>query len=293
MLSAMTEVAAERGAGNVTVAHVVARSGVSRRTFYDLFEDREDCLMAALEDALGRFAERVVPVYGEPGRWRERIRRALSALLEALRDEPAQARLVVVESLAAGPIAMECRARVTGALIAAVDEGREEARPGQGPPELAAEGVVGAVLSVIHARLVGGGSGALTDLVNQLMGVIVLPYLGPAAARRELTRPAPDVRAQRGAVRGDPLRDLDMRLTYRTVRVLIAIAAKPGASNREIADGAGIADQGQMSKLLARLQNLGLAENSGEGHIKGEPNAWRLTPKGWEVEQAIRTQTER
>ena len=71
-----------------------------------------------------------------------------------------------------------------------------------------------------------------------------------------------------------------MRLTYRTVRVLLAIAETPGASNRELADAAGVADQGQISKLLSRLKSLGLIENIGAGPVRGEPNAWQLTPKG-------------
>ena len=79
-----------------------------------------------------------------------------------------------------------------------------------------------------------------------------------------------------------------MRLTYRTVRVLMAIAGHPGASNRIVADGSGISDQGQVSKLLARLEGLGLIANTGLGHPRGAPNAWRLTKRGEEVEQAIR-----
>jgi DNA-binding PadR family transcriptional regulator len=82
-----------------------------------------------------------------------------------------------------------------------------------------------------------------------------------------------------------------MRLTYRTVRVLMGIAGHPGASNRTVAHASGISDQGQISKLLARLESLGLAENTGRGHPKGAPNAWRLTARGQEVEGAIRLQT--
>jgi DNA-binding PadR family transcriptional regulator len=70
--------------------------------------------------------------------------------------------------------------------------------------------------------------------------------------------------------------------------VLDAVASRPGGSNREVADSAGITDEGQISRLLARLQGLGLIENSGEGQVKGRPNAWRLTDEGTEVEQAIR-----
>ena len=52
ILAAMVDVVAERGAANVTVARVVTRSGVSRRTFYELFEDREDCFLAAFDQAV-------------------------------------------------------------------------------------------------------------------------------------------------------------------------------------------------------------------------------------------------
>ena len=82
-----------------------------------------------------------------------------------------------------------------------------------------------------------------------------------------------------------------MRITYRTVRVLIVIGSGPGASNREIATEAGIADQGQVSKLLTRLESLGLVRNDGSGHAKGAPNAWVLTARGLDVERAIRVQT--
>ena len=105
--------------------------------------------------------------------------------------------------------------------------------------------------------------------------------------------PAPRGAAARAAPVADPLRDLEMRLTYRTVRVLLAIAAQCRApSNREVSDAAGVADQGQISKLLARLERLGLIENVGEGHARGEPNAWRLTAKGRDVERTISRQAE-
>jgi DNA-binding MarR family transcriptional regulator len=79
-----------------------------------------------------------------------------------------------------------------------------------------------------------------------------------------------------------------MRLTYRTVRVLVVISTQPGASNREIADQSGVADQGQISKLLTRLQRLELVENRGEGQPKGAANAWHLTERGVQVERATR-----
>ncbi len=80
---------------------------------------------------------------------------------------------------------------------------------------------------------------------------------------------------------------LPMRLTYRTALVLETIATRPGISNRIVADLAGITDQGQISKLLARLERLGLTENTGEGHSRGESNAWSLTPLGRQVARRL------
>ena len=85
----------------------------------------------------------------------------------------------------------------------------------------------------------------------------------------------------------DPLDEVDMRLTYRTARVLQCIAELPGASNREVAESAGITDPGQISKLLRRLEGLDLAVNTGGGHLSGEPNAWKLTPLGHQVAQRL------
>src|SRR4029077_4855155 len=136
-----------------------------------------------------------------------------------------------------------------------------------------------------------GGNEPLTGLLGELMSAIVLPYLGASSAQKELRRAAPPLKKIKKSLRGDPLEGLDMRITYRTVRVLIVIGSGPGASNREIAAEAGISDQGQVSKLLTRLESLGLVRNDGVGHAKGAPNAWVLTPRGLDVERAIRVQT--
>jgi AcrR family transcriptional regulator/DNA-binding MarR family transcriptional regulator len=292
MLAAMAEVCAEHGAGNVTVAHVVERAGVSRRTFYELFRDSEDCFLAAVDDALARASQRVLPAHAAAGRWRERMRASLTALLQFLDEEPYMGRLLVVETLAGGRGALERRSQVLAPVISTVEEGRNEAKAALETTRLTAEGVVGAVLSVIHGRLLEGSRGRLVELVNPLMSMAVLPYLGPAAARRELERPDAKAAAVRGpSVTGNPLKELQMRLTYRTVRVLAAVATHPRSSNRVIADAADVNDQGQISKLLARLEKLGLIENLvGMRSARGEPNAWTLTERGEEVHGALRAQ---
>lgn len=293
MLAAMVDEVAERGAANVTVAHVVARSGVSRRTFYELFADGEDCFLAAFDESLARASERVSRAW-EPGAdWRARVRAGLLALLQFLDAKPRTGRLLVGESLGMGALVLERRTRTLAQITAFVDEGRRESKSGKEPSPVTAEGIVGGVLSVIHTRLLGSSRPALVGLAGPLMSLIVLPYLGPAAARRELERPTPEPSERPPLGSGDPLRDVDMRLTYRTVRVLLAVGACPGASNRQVGEASGVDDQGQISKLLARLQNLGLIANTGGGQRRGSTNAWALTAKGLEVQSAIAPQTQR
>ncbi len=308
MLTATVQEVAERGVANVSVAHIVARSGVSRRTFYEIFEDREDCYLAAFDEAIERFTAVIVSAYLKQTEWRGSVRAALVALLEQLECDRARGRLLIVESLAAGPRALERRRHVLSQILPILDLGRNEGKQGSDPPPLTAEGVLGGVLSVLHARLTvspptpvmraphgkdpEGGSlvpeRGLIGLAGPLMGMIVLPYLGPAAARREIERPAPKRAVKRPVAREDPLQGLPMRLTYRTMRVLTAVARQPCSSNRHIGDTAEIGDQGQVSKLLARLQRLGLIENKGIGAAtRGEPNAWTLTATGRQVHDSI------
>jgi AcrR family transcriptional regulator len=287
MLRAVVQEISERGAANVSVAHVVGRSGVSRRTFYEVFHDREDCFLAAFDDAVQSMATVVIPAYEQPGTWRVRIRSALVALLGYLEGHPAAGRLLIVESLAAGPRALERRREVIAQVIPAIERGSLETKTRGEPPMLMAEGIVGGLLSVLHTRLIENDLGGLLDLTGPLMGMIVMPYLGAAAAHEEIGKAAPKHSGKQPIVCKDPLQDLPMRLTYRTMRVLVSVAEHPGSSNRTIGEHAGISDQGQASKLLARLHRLGLIENRGGDPARGEPNAWVLTTTGTQVHDSI------
>ena len=292
MLMAAVQAVEEVGYARMTVAQVIGRAKVSRKTFYDVFVDREDCFLAAFDQAIAQARAVVVEAYTLESGWREGMRAGLVRLLMLMDEEPGLARLCVVEALGAGPRVLENRAKVLDELAEIVDRGRSVGSAAREPPEVTAEGVVGAVFAVIHTRLLEGGKQPLSKLVAPLMSMIVLPYMGARAASKELARPAPKTRkaGHRSARHGsrDPLEGLDMRLTYRTVRVLVVIGGHPGASNRQIAEGSGIADQGQISKLLTRLRRLDLVENRGEGQAKGAANAWYLTERGAEVERAAR-----
>ncbi len=297
LLVAAAAVIDELGYEQTSVARITARARVSRRTFYELFGNREACLVALLDEVATR-VERELAAAGLEGlEWCERVRGGLWTILWFLDSEPVLARICVVQALHGGPGVMERREQILARLAGILDEGRREGPRGEECTLVTAEGLVGGAFGVVYARLRSGDPRPLAGLLDELMGMIALQYLGPRAARREqrratpvlAPRPVPDngpasARVDAGK---DPLDEVDMRLTYRTARVLTCIAELPSASNRAVADSAGVIDPGQISKLLRRLERLGLAVNSGGGHQSGEPNAWQLTPLGAKVARRL------
>jgi AcrR family transcriptional regulator/DNA-binding MarR family transcriptional regulator len=291
LLTAAASVVFERGYGGMTATAVIERAGVSRKTFYDLFESSEQCYAVLVEEALARLAAVLALALEQPLAWQERIRGALTELLAFMEREPQAGLLALSHIVGYGPSGLKLsgRARVLELMRGAVDAGRLEAGARRGLPSLAPEALVGGVLAVIHTHA-QARSRDLMALANPLTWMIVLPYLGPAAASRQLARQSPEAVAALPAPKPvrDALRGLKIRVTFRTVQTLEVIAVAPGASNTEIGARVGIADQGQISKLLARLSRIGLIENTGAGQSRGAANAWRLTPRGKDLELAVR-----
>ncbi len=294
LLDACAGAVEELGYDGATVAHITGRARVSRRTFYELFANREQCIAAVLADTVAQVQRELAHAGLEGCLWSERVRRGLWVILCFLDREPALARVAVVHTaMGAGPV-LEVREAVLARLVALVDEGRRESPRGQAPSPVVAEGVLGGALAVVHARLARGER--VSGLLGELTALLVLPYSGSVAARREQRRrpPAPvrftsTPRRLALAGDGDVLAGLPLRVTYRTARVLEGIEHRPGASNRQAGEYAGIADPGQISKLLARLARLGLVENQSLGRSKGEANAWTLTATGVQVAHSLAT----
>jgi AcrR family transcriptional regulator len=295
LIAAAVPVVDELGWSGVTVADIAARARVSRRTFYDLFANREGCLLAMLDDTAGRVERELAQAGLEGAPWVERVRTGLWGILCFLDSDPVLARVCVVQSARGARRVLEAREAILARLAGVVEQGGSQSARAAEAPVLTAEGLVGAALMIVYKRLLNGEQAPLSDLHGELVGMIVLPYLGSAAASRERKRPAPkltqsaasDVLDSAAKGRADALKDVPMRLTYRTARVLDVVAQSPGASNRTIGELADIQDQGQVSKLLARLERIGLLENTGEGYLKGEPNVWRLTPLGERVVEQL------
>ncbi|HEX4108602.1 MAG TPA: helix-turn-helix domain-containing protein [Solirubrobacteraceae bacterium] len=115
LLLAIAQVVAEKGFAAATVADVVNRASVSRSTFYQHFQDKESCFLASFNYAVGLVIEQMREAWealdaGED--WRAHLRSDLTTFLRALAAEPAFARALHVEVLAAGPAALERRAEI-------------------------------------------------------------------------------------------------------------------------------------------------------------------------------------
>ncbi|HEY1690208.1 MAG TPA: TetR/AcrR family transcriptional regulator [Solirubrobacteraceae bacterium] len=302
LLGAAVGLLADEGYERFSAGGVCGRAGVSRRTFYEVFENREDCLAGILTDTEARVEQLMASVGVDGLPWSEQVRMGLWSILCFAESDPALARVCLVESQRAGGVVQRKRQQIVDRLIAAVDGGRSRDAHASLASKLTAEALVGATSSVIAARLMSSGQGgkaAVSGLLGELMGMIVLPYLGPVAARREIKRALPpglllDTTESGSA---DPLAGLAMRLTYRTVRVIQALAELTanggGASNRQIGKQAGISDAGQTSRLLWRLAQHDLLENVAKGNLpRGEANQWCLTATGRQLLRSITAQAD-
>jgi AcrR family transcriptional regulator len=112
MLKAMADLVAEQGYASTTVADVIARAGVSRRTFYEHFADKRDCFFCAWDTSVRVLVDDIVQAAGSARDWRERLEAGLDVYLHSLVREPGIARSLTVDALAAGPGAVERRREV-------------------------------------------------------------------------------------------------------------------------------------------------------------------------------------
>jgi AcrR family transcriptional regulator/DNA-binding MarR family transcriptional regulator len=268
---------------------VATRAGVPESVFHDAFPTVEECYRAAFEEGLERLSRTVDEAAGRECCWLDRLRAGLVAFLGFFDDEPAWGRLLILDRpLTDGIVGSRRQLCVLGVLTSLLDDRARQA--GAGPmlePPLTSEFVVGGTISVIRAQMQNGDGTVLVGLAPSLMSFIVRPYLGQVAADTELEgRPSASDGANVGGLgvsrEAELARaaSLPIRVTHRTTMVLRAIAQSPYSNNREIADAAGVTDEGQTSKLLARLERHGVIENVGIGAARGEPNAWLLTSSG-------------
>lgn len=187
LLAAMLRATAELGYREVSVQDVLERSGVSRPTFYEHFENKEACFLAAFDAAARRLRTRLEAA-AEPGQgWRECLRLSLEELLRFVSEDPDAATSLIVDARAASPQALARRDALLDHFSACLDaQVRADAPTGEAPSAIAAAGIVGGIEALLYSRLNRGETDGLTELLPSLMYFAVLPYEGHEAASAEL-----------------------------------------------------------------------------------------------------------
>jgi AcrR family transcriptional regulator len=186
IVEAMRAAVSEHGYSDASVADVIKRAGVSRKTFYAQFTDKEDCFLAIYDDVMGRLQAVTRDAFDAQDEWVPALRAGLTALLNSLAYDPAVARLCFVDVLAAGPHAAEARNAAMHELEGTLELARES--DGAAAPRALGMSMVGGLGEVLYQEIVAGRAGELPAMLPELMYALVLPFEGRGAAERELTR---------------------------------------------------------------------------------------------------------
>jgi len=283
LVAAMGELTAELGLAAVGVHHVCQRAGVSRRTFYELYTDRDACVVDTHEEAFGRLVDHLAEAVADAGSaWEDRAVAVTQAMLEAWDADRVLAQLCLVSSVSGHREAMELR-RAAMTQIAGL-----LADPPRQPM------VEASVLACAITGIWGLAFASLTEKpdasINDLAGVAIFLLVAPFAGRRHaaaraagrggttayVTRWTPTV-----AAGGDDRGLLVTELTSQTLRYL---NGHPGAANIDIARAIDVRHESQMSRHLRRLERAGMVTRRKEGRS----NAWGLTARGEEAARALR-----
>jgi AcrR family transcriptional regulator len=186
LLEAAVRIVARKGFAATTIADLTKEAGISRTTFYEMFEDKEACFLAAYDVAVDALVRRVTAAFEAEEGWPRRTRAGLAALLDALAEEPELARLALVGVAAAGPAAQRRYRAALQRLTPLFDEGRDFAPGGRNLPANTSRMAIGAVAGLISDELADSGGERLPELLSDLLFATLVPYIGPTAAAREV-----------------------------------------------------------------------------------------------------------
>jgi AcrR family transcriptional regulator len=187
LLEAVLLVSGELGYEQITVKHVIERAEVSRGTFYKYFADRDDCFAQAYVEASDWLFRRVLGFARRQDGWRDGLRVGLAELLEFCANQPATAKALFVEAHAAGGEALAQHDRLMESVASAVDEARQETGALPSPPPATSSFMVGAIETMISAKLSSGEAASAPEMLPGLLHFVVMQYFGETAAWEDMT----------------------------------------------------------------------------------------------------------
>jgi AcrR family transcriptional regulator len=190
LLAAMVVAVAERGYEQTPVADLLKLSGISRTTFYQHFPGgKEECFLAAVDAAMAAALDAVEDACAAEGSWDERVARAFEALALAIVDQPAAARLCLVEIHSAGPEGVAHAERAAGGFAWLLTEAFGRSPERAAVPPAISSALVGGIRKVLESRVNRGELAALPALMPDLRDWALSYRNPPTPIRRPRSRP--------------------------------------------------------------------------------------------------------
>jgi AcrR family transcriptional regulator len=184
LIAGLAAAVAEHGYGAVTITHITQEARVSRRVFYENFEGKDDCFLAAFDVVVGHIRDLAAEVVAPIPDWPHQAIAASRALLAFLAAEPELARLCLVESQSAGPNIAARFHEVVQEAVPLLRLGRGERERAQELPETTEESIVGALVLLASRKIAAGEADRLEDLLPDFSEFVLTPYLGAGEARQ-------------------------------------------------------------------------------------------------------------
>ncbi len=182
LLAAVVRMMVANGYEQTTVGDILGEAGVGRESFYELFDDKLDCMLAAHKVLLDNLVERVREVYLTEGPWPQRVKSALKMALEWLASDPDVPRFLLIEISTIGPPFRPIFQAEYARFVKLFDEGRDERAP---DPELsgASNLAIGAAWAKIYEEVVRGRGAELPHLLPEITYGLLVPFLGEDEAQ--------------------------------------------------------------------------------------------------------------
>ncbi|HET6997407.1 MAG TPA: helix-turn-helix domain-containing protein [Solirubrobacterales bacterium] len=182
LLAAVVRVIASKGYDATSVADILEEAGVGRESFYELFDDKLDCLLAAHTALVDNLEATVMAVYDRPGPWADRVRESVAAMLDWFAADPAAARVTLVELAAVGAVARERFQESFRRFATLLEAGYKGSNLEAARPQ-ASELAIGAGIARVYEEVVRGRAAALPRLLPELTYEVLVPFVGEELAR--------------------------------------------------------------------------------------------------------------
>ena len=178
LIAGLATAVAKKGYRAVTITDITKEARVSRRVFYENFEGKDECFLAAFEVVVGHIRELAIEATRDLDEWPRQAAAAAKVVLAFFAEEPDLARLCLVESQAAGPAVSARFHEAVHEVIPYLEQGRGLREGERELPPTTEESTLGALVLLAGRKVAAGEAAQLEELLPEFTEFILSPYLG-------------------------------------------------------------------------------------------------------------------